>query len=274
MGVFELDLIREFFADVERFPLPSDDEQTKLAQRARNGDLEAVNEMLTRNLRLAIHWASRYQGRGVEYPDLIQEAILGLRRAVEKFDWEKGYKFSTYATGWIRQSLQRVIHNQGKTIRIPLQVGLDYQAMDIAYNQLQAELKRPPTPEELSEACGFTIANCKKLLNLPAVTASLEQTGQDNATPLSNLVAGQSEASFERVERAMTDRLVAEAIELLDPEESQIIKLSFGFKSNELTVEEISKLTGKKKSEIEKVKKRAMLKLRNQSVLSELVEAL
>ncbi|MDA8291483.1 MAG: sigma-70 family RNA polymerase sigma factor, partial [Actinomycetota bacterium] len=113
------DLMRLFLDDVGRHPLLSSDEQTALAQRVEAGDPVARDEMIASNLRLVVHWARRYQGRGVDLTDLVQEGTFGLMRAVEKFDWRRGFKFSTYATWWIRQSLQRAVQSKGRAIRLP-----------------------------------------------------------------------------------------------------------------------------------------------------------
>jgi len=109
--------------DLDRYPMPNYDEQVELAKRVAAGDDEAKQQMVAANLRLVLHWARRYQDRGVELVDLVQEGTFGLLRAVEKFDWERGFKFSTYATWWIRQALQRAVQQHGRTIRIPLEVG-------------------------------------------------------------------------------------------------------------------------------------------------------
>ena len=109
--------------DLDRYPMPNYDEQVELAKRVSAGDEEAKKQMVAANLRLVLHWARRYQDRGVEMVDLVLEGTFGLLRAVEKFDWERGFKFSTYATWWIRQALQRAVQQHGRTIRIPLEVG-------------------------------------------------------------------------------------------------------------------------------------------------------
>src|SRR5580693_8619124 len=116
------DGIRLFLDDLDRYPLPDHEQQVALAKRVAAGDDEARRQMVAANLRLVVHWARRYQDRGVDMADLVQEGTFGLLRAVEKFDWERGFRFSTYATWWIRQALQRAVQQHGRTIRIPLEV--------------------------------------------------------------------------------------------------------------------------------------------------------
>ena len=128
--------------DLDRYPMPDYDEQVALAKRVATGDDEAKKQMVAANLRLVLHWARRYQDRGVELVDLVQEGTFGLLRAVEKFDWERGFKFSTYATWWIRQSLQRAVQQHGRTIRIPLEVGEHLQRVDAANAELIGLLGR------------------------------------------------------------------------------------------------------------------------------------
>nr|MDA8072220.1 sigma-70 family RNA polymerase sigma factor [Actinomycetota bacterium] len=116
------DSIRLFLDDLDRFPLPGPDQQVELAKAVAGGDEDARRQMIAANLRLVIHWARRYQDRGVDFTDLIQEGTFGLMRAVDKFDWERGFRFSTYATWWIRQALQRAVQQHGNTIRVPMEV--------------------------------------------------------------------------------------------------------------------------------------------------------
>ena len=124
-------------------PMPDHEQQVALAKRVAAGDEEARNEMVAANLRLVVHWARRYQDRGVDMADLVQEGTFGLLRAVEKFDWERGFRFSTYATWWIRQALQRAVQQHGRTIRIPLEVGEHLQRLDAVTAELAGQLGGP-----------------------------------------------------------------------------------------------------------------------------------
>ena len=144
------DILGLLMRDLDRYPMPNYDEQVELAKRVAAGDEEAKKQMVAANLRLVLHWARRYQDRGVEMVDLVQEGTFGLLRAVEKFDWERGFKFSTYATWWIRQALQRAVQQHGRTIRIPLEVGELLQRLEATTAELTSILARKPTDEEIT----------------------------------------------------------------------------------------------------------------------------
>src|SRR5579872_7470210 len=152
------DMLGLLMRDLDRYPMPNYDEQVELAKRVTAGDEQAKKQMVAANLRLVLHWARRYQDRGVEMTDLVQEGTFGLLRAVEKFDWERGFKFSTYATWWIRQSLQRAVQQHGRTIRIPLEVGELLQRLEATKAELASTLGRAPTEEELDAATGMSRA--------------------------------------------------------------------------------------------------------------------
>ena len=209
--------------DLDRYPMPDYAEQVELAKRVTQGDDEARQQMVAANLRLVLHWARRYQDRGVELVDLVQEGSFGLLRAVEKFDWEKGFKFSTYATWWIRQALQRAVQQHGRTIRIPLEVGEQLQRVEAATAELLGLLGRPPTEEELNEATGMTPAERRNLEGLAGVTASLDQpASSDSATVLGDLVAPDGRDWVAEVEQEIADERLRAAVGGL-PELSRLV---------------------------------------------------
>jgi RNA polymerase sigma factor (sigma-70 family) len=152
--------------DLDQFPMPDHEQQVELAKRVAAGDDAARKQMVAANLRLVVHWARRYQDRGVDMADLVQEGTFGLMRAVDKFDWERGFRFSTYATWWIRQALQRAVQQHGRTIRIPLEVGEHIQRLELTKAQLATTLGRTPTVAELDEATGMT-ADERRSTSLP-----------------------------------------------------------------------------------------------------------
>ncbi|MDA8035165.1 MAG: sigma-70 family RNA polymerase sigma factor [Actinomycetota bacterium] len=197
------DLMRLYLDDVGRVPLPSAEEQVRLAQRVETGDEEARAEMIAANLRLVVHWARRYQGRGVDLVDLVQEGAFGLMRAVEKFDWRRGFKFSTYATWWIRQSLQRAVQSKGRAIRLPE----DAVAAEAAAER-EGDDGQP---------------------HLPRVVASLDQPlGSEATATLGDVLAGEQTDVEDEVAQTISLEQLDEAIERLPDLERSVVRLRFG----------------------------------------------
>ncbi len=197
------DLMRLYLDDVGRFPLLSAEQQVALAQRIEHGDEDARAQMIAANLRLVVHWARRYQGRGIDLVDLVQEGAFGLMRPVEKFDWRRGFKFSTYATWWIRQSLQRAVQAKGRAIRLPE----DAVAAEAAAER-EGDDSQP---------------------HLPRVVASLDQPLASEATAtLGDVIAGEQEAVDDEVTRAVSLQRLEEAIERLPDLERSVVRLRFG----------------------------------------------
>ena len=216
--------------DLDQHPMPDHEGQVALARRVAAGDEEARREMVAANLRLVVHWARRYQDRGVEMADLVQEGTFGLLRAVEKFDWERGFRFSTYATWWIRQALQRAVQQHGRTIRVPLEVGERLQRLDAATAELAGRLGRPPTDEELTEATGMTLAERQSLEGVARVSASLDQpAAADSTTSLGELVAPDDEDWAADVDQGLVLDRVREAVERLPDLQRDVLRLRFGF---------------------------------------------
>ena len=169
------DSLTMFMNEIGRYPLLTAAEEVELAKRIERGDAEAKARMINCNLRLVVSIAKRYQRQGVSLGDLIQDGIIGLDRAAEKFDWRKGFKFSTYATWWIRQSCQRAVANQARTIRVPTHVHERRMKLGRARKRLELELEREPTAEELAEATGLELQHVEEALSVAEVSASLNQ---------------------------------------------------------------------------------------------------
>jgi RNA polymerase primary sigma factor len=215
--------------DLDRYPMPNYDEQVELAKRVAAGDEEAKKQMVAANLRLVLHWARRYQDRGVEMVDLVQEGTFGLLRAVEKFDWERGFKFSTYATWWIRQALQRAVQQHGRTIRIPLEVGELLQRLEATTAELTGQLGRRPTDEEIEAATGMSRAERANLTGLAGVTASLDQPAtSDSSTVLGELVAPEDDDWVNDVENQMLADQLLGALDRLEELPRQVLTMRFG----------------------------------------------
>jgi RNA polymerase primary sigma factor len=223
------DMLGLLLRDLDRYPMPNYDEQVELAKRVSAGDEEAKKQMVAANLRLVLHWARRYQDRGVEMVDLVQEGTFGLLRAVEKFDWERGFKFSTYATWWIRQALQRAVQQHGRTIRIPLEVGEQLQRLEATTAELTALFRRKPTDEELTEATGLSKAERRNLEGLAGVTASLDQpASSDSSTTLGDLVAPSPDDWVATIEQSDLDLQLRESLEQLTELQREVLVLRFG----------------------------------------------
>jgi RNA polymerase primary sigma factor len=197
------DLMRLYLDDIGRHPLPTTDEQTELAKRVEAGDPIAREEMIAANLRLVVHWARRYQGRGVDLTDLVQEGTFGLIRAVEKFEWRRGFKFSTYATWWIRQALQRAVQLKGRAIRLP---------EDAVAAEAAAEREGEPIEH-----------------HLPRVVASLDQPVAADATAtLGDLVAGTNNDAEDDITNALALAELGAAIDRLGELEQAVVRMRFG----------------------------------------------
>jgi RNA polymerase primary sigma factor len=235
------DSLQLFLADIGRHKLLTAAEEVMLAKAIERGDMTAKRRMIESNLRLVVSIAKGYRGLGVPFLDLIQEGTLGLNRAVEKFDWRRGYKFSTYATWWIRQSVQRAVANHARTIRVPVHVVERQQKLGRAARRLEVELGREATKEELAEATGLPIQHVDEALGAAQASVSLNQTvGADDEGELGDLFADREAADpFDEAEESLRRQGVRRALDALPERERRILELRFGFEGEPWTLEAI-----------------------------------
>jgi RNA polymerase primary sigma factor len=223
------DAMALFLQEVRRHPLLTREQEVELAKRIERGDLAAKERLVTSNLRLVISNARKYQGHDLPLLDLIQEGILGLIRAAEKFDWRKGYKFSTYATFWIRQALQRALDNRSRTIRIPVHLGQRERRIARAQSELAAALGREPTDQEIAHAAGLTEADVREAREVARVVTSLDRpVGEEEESPLGALLPSQERGPEEEVDIALRHDALRRALEQLPEDERRVVMLRYG----------------------------------------------
>jgi RNA polymerase primary sigma factor len=215
-------------------PLLTAAEEIELAKRIERGDLEAKERMINANLRLVVSQARRYQGHGLPMEDLVQEGMLGLIRAVEKFDWRRGFKFSTYGTLWIRQAIQRGLQNHGRTIRVPVHVSQRQVKVRKIEADLSTKLGREPTDEEIAVVAELPLEEISELRELSRAMTSLDQpVSEDGETALGDLLASDRPEPLEEVAVSERDERLGEAVSRLPAAEQSVIRLRFGLAGEE-----------------------------------------
>jgi RNA polymerase primary sigma factor len=257
---------------VGRYPLLTAAEEVALAKRVERGDLEAKERMINSNLRLVISIAKRYQNRNMPLIDLFQEGVIGLNRAVEKFDWRRGYKFSTYATWWIRQACQRAVSGQSDTIRVPTHVHERRGKLSRASDRLELKLGREPTREELAAETGLSEKHVDEALDVAEAPVSLNRAiGSEEDGELGDLFAD-PEALDPEVEA--TDSLqrlaVRQAVAKLPERERRILELRFGFDGPPASLEQIGRELGLTRERVRQLEAEAFNRLSGQ--LADLAE--
>jgi RNA polymerase primary sigma factor len=267
------DSLTLFMNQAGRYPLLTAAEEVTLAKRVERGDAAAKERMINSNLRLVISIAKRYQGRDLPLIDLIQEGVIGLNRAVEKFDWRRGFKFSTYATWWIRQACQRAISGQSTTIRVPTHVHERRMKIARVGRQLQAQLEREPTREELAKATGLPLRHVEEALDAAEAPVSLNQkVGADEDGELGDLFSDPTSSDpAEEATDALRRQAVRRALATLPERERRILELRFGFDGDSASLETIGKELGITRERVRQLERNAMARLADE--LEGVVEA-
>jgi len=270
------DSLQLFFNEARKHPLLTAEEEVELAQRIERGDLEAKDRMINSNLRLVISVARKYQGQGLPLGDLIQEGMLGLIRAVEKFDWRKGFRFSTYATLWIRQAIQRALDDRGRSIRLPSHVAQRERKMAAAQRKLTADLGRAPTDEEVAEASGLDLEQVLALRDASRVVTSLDRpVGEEESTAFGDLLPSEGPSTEEEVELTLRESVVRDTIESLPERERTIIKMRYGLNGHQdpQPLSRIGRELGITPERVRQIEERALEHLAMQRELQALSDA-
>ena len=262
------DPVRMYLKEIGKVPLLSPEEERALAEKMADGDEDAKRRMAEANLRLVVSIAKRYVGRGMLFLDLIQEGNLGLIKAVEKFDYEKGYKFSTYATWWIRQAITRAIADQARTIRIPVHMVETINKVIRVSRQLLQELGHDPSPEEIAAEMGMSVDKVRDILKIAQEPVSLETPiGEEEDSHLGDFI--QDEDASEPSEAASLTLLkeqLAEVLDTLTPREKKVLELRFGMIDGRTrTLEEVGKEFNVTRERIRQIEAKALRKLRHPS---------
>jgi RNA polymerase primary sigma factor len=257
------DAMSLFLQEVARHPLLTREEEVELAKRIERGDLDAKEQLVNSNLRLVISNARKYQGLDLPLLDLIQEGILGLIRATEKFDYRKGYKFSTYATFWIREAIQRAIANRARTIRIPVHIGQRERKIGRVQRELQAQLGREPTDDEIAAAADLSTREVREARDAARVVTSLDRpVGEEEDTSLGALIESGEPTPDEEVEIALQQDAVRNALERLPEREREVVRLRYGIDGDEPTpLREAGRRLGISSEEVRRLERRALAEL-------------
>ncbi len=262
------DPVRMYLKEIGRIPLLTREEEISLAQRVDKGDVKAKEKLTSSNLRLVVSIAKKYIGRGMSFLDLIQEGNKGLIRAVEKYDWTKGFKFSTYATWWIRQAITRAIADQARTIRIPVHMVETINKLMKTQRQLMQELGREPTPEEVGSVLEIDPDRVREIFKIAQKTTSLETPiGDEEDSLLGDFIPDETQASpYDQTSQRLLKENVQEVMDSLSDREKKVLEMRFGLHGEKpMTLEEVGREFGVTRERIRQIEAKALRKLRHPS---------
>ncbi|PYG87026.1 RNA polymerase RpoS-like sigma 38 subunit [Ruminiclostridium sufflavum DSM 19573] len=267
-GISIDDPVRMYLKEIGKVPLLTAEEEIELAHRMENGDIEAKRRLAEANLRLVVSIAKRYVGRGMQFLDLIQEGNLGLIKAVEKFDYRRGFKFSTYATWWIRQAITRAIADQARTIRIPVHMVETINKLIRVSRQLLQELGREPQPDEIAKEIGMSVEKVREIMKISQEPVSLETPiGEEEDSHLGDFIPDDdAPAPAEAAAFTLLKEQLIDVLDTLTPREEKVLRLRFGLDDGRArTLEEVGKEFNVTRERIRQIEAKALRKLRHPS---------
>ena len=267
-GAESTDPVRQYLREIGRVPLLTAEDEVELAKRYEKAEKRAKDKLTESNLRLVVSIAKKYIGRGLSLLDLIQEGNQGLIRAVEKYDWRKGYKFSTYATWWIRQAITRAIADQARTIRIPVHMVETINKLYRTSRRLMQEMGREPTPEEIAEEVELDPDRVREIFKIAQEVTSLEApVGEDKESFLGDFIPDESQLSpVDAASKQLLKDHLDEVLATLSEREAKVLKLRFGLEGNKsMTLEEVGKVFGVPRERIRQFEAKALRKLKHPS---------
>jgi len=262
--------LQVFLNQASRYPLLNAAQEVELAKRIERGDVDAKDRMINSNLRLVVSQARRYQGLGLPLGDLVQEGMLGLIRASEKFDWRKGFKFSTYATLWIRQSIQRGLANSARTIRLPVHIEQRERKLARVEHELTLKLSHDPSDEEVAAAADMTVEDVHVLREARRAVTSLDvPIGEDGDSHLGDFIATDAPGPEEEAQTTELDRTVADALGRLPGDQVRVVELRFGLRDGrERSIEATSRELGVSRARARELEEAAMSSLADEPALA------
>ena len=269
------DALGMFLGELRNYPLLTKEQEVDLAQRIEKGDLRAKEQLVNSNLRLVVSLAKRYQGQELPLLDLIQEGVLGLIRAAEKFDWRKGYKFSTYATFWIRQAIQRGLGNQARTIRIPIHIGQRERKIGQFDREFHVREGRMPTDEEIAAATDLSLKEIDEVREVTRTVTSLERPiGEEGETEFGDLLPSDRPQPEEEVEVALTQQGLRRAVDELPDREREVLRLRYGIDGVEpVPLREAGRQMGVSPESVRTIERNALRRLAENREVAALGEA-